>query len=628
MRRFLLEIGSEELPASDAWAAINQLGHHVKAIFASRQIPVEEKDCLIFATPRRIAVLVPLDGADKIDPRGLEEVAVSLIKSLRFAKSMRWLPGESLSFSRPIRWLVALLDDQLLTVEYAGVKSGRVSYGPRFLGSPQIEVTSAQTYVETLAKHRIILDQQQRRRMISEQIARLAKEAGGRALEDPRLLDEVVQLVEYPTAVLGNFDGRFLKIPREVIITIMAKHQRCFALEDDQGRLLPHFITVTNQLPRNSRVIRRGNEKVIGARLADGEFFYQQDRRRRLEDFVSELEKITFHEKLGTVADKTQRLEKMVPDLIKSLGVPQELEEKLVRGAHLCKADLATALVVEFPHLQGVIGRIYALEDGEDQGVAWAIEEHYRPRFSGDKLPQSLLGQLLAVADRVDTLTSFFAVGLKPSGSQDPYALRRAALGLVQLLVAMRANVKVGDLFGVAQKYLPVELHEQRNLALVDFVIERMHADLKEEGFEEKLIRAVLSGPSAQNPYLVYTLTRGLSKHLKEERFGQLVEVARRVKNILGKEKVTLSPQAKLFKEPAESKLYEVYRRVAQKITPSSIESIPHLLNSYYELIEPVNFFFDEVLVMAEDQKIRQNRLALLTQVDALLNRFLDLSLL
>jgi glycyl-tRNA synthetase beta chain len=351
----------------------------------------------------------------------------------------------------------------------------------------------------------------------------------------------------------------------------------------------------------------------VAARLSDGEFFYKQDRKHRLDHFVLALDKIIFHERLGSVYEKSERLEKMTSSLAAIFDLNQRETQNLERAAHLCKADLTTSLVAEFPSLQGEIGRIYAQEDKEDKVVARAISEHYWPRFAGDRLPKSKVGQVLAIADRVDTLTSFFAVGIRPKGSQDPYALRRTALGLVQILSAVKKEVKLADLLRLNRQFLPVKLSEGASEELISFIKARIKADLKEKGVKEDVIRAVLSGQKAEDVYSLYETAKILFSLRKEKWFKEFVLGAKRVQNIINETDQVGKINDKLLIEKSEVNLYKAYLK-NKKIIDQLVKDrrFKQAICTYQNLIDPIIDFFEKVLVMTDDEKIRNNRLSLL----------------
>ena len=613
----LLEIGTEELPSTDVWAAIEQIKERAPHLLRGQGIKTGKVS--VYSTPRRLVIYIK--KVAQISDKQLKQLLISFIKSLKFEKTMRWLPHNQLVFSRPIRWLVALADERLINIEYAKVKSSKTSFGPRFLLAPKIKIKSSDEYFKQIKEHKIIIDHQKRKEMILRQSRSLVAKVKGKIIEDKELLDEIVQLVEYPLCILCQFDKRFLKIPRQVAVMVMKKHQRYFPVVDSKGKLLPYFIVVANQLKENSPIIRDGNEKVISARLADGEFFYNQDREYKLEYFRTGLKDIVFHEKLGSVYDKSQRIEKMMPALAKVFNLNKQEEQAIKRAAYLSKADLATNLVGEFTELEGKIGQIYAQKDKEKKSVAQAIFEHRLPRFSGDKLPVSKLGQVLSIADKIDTLAGFFAVGISPKGSQDPYALRRAASGLAQVLIVINQDIELSGLFRQAGQFLPVKLKDKTVKDLVNFVKERVKADFKEEGISDDIIRAVIEGPMGENLYAACQIINELPDLKNKNQFKNFVQAAKRVQNITKDISLIGNIDKKLLKEKTEQELYRAYLQTKKSFEHFIKErQFKKAIDSYQGLTKHIEKFFEDVLVMTKDRKLQKNRLLLLRHIHQLFN--------
>ena len=370
----------------------------------------------------------------------LADLMPELIAKLSFGKTMRW-HSDGVTFPRPLRWIVALYGDQVIPFTYARALSGRVSRGLRPDKSPEIEIATASDYLSQMEKAGILVDRETRREAIWKMVAERAEDAGGRVKEDPDLLDEVTDLVEAPHALGGAFDKKHLVLPSEVLVGVMKKHQRYFPVFDPNGHLMPCFITVSNGKPGDPALVIRGNEGVVRARYADAEFFFKEDTQKKLEEYLPRLGTLTFQEKLGSMRDKSQRIEKLVVDLADDLGLTGEDLATTVRAAALCKADLATGMVVEMTSLQGVIGRYYALASGESEAVAAAIEDHYHPRYPGDSVAETCPGLAVSIADRLDSLAGLFGVGIKPRSTADPYGLRRDALGLLANLVGRSRRV-------------------------------------------------------------------------------------------------------------------------------------------------------------------------------------------
>jgi len=686
---FLLEIGTEELPARDLSSALAQLRERVPALLEEQRL--EHAGLRVLGTPRRLVVLVEglaprqrtveevvkgppvraafddqgrptraaegfarkqgvevaalevrqVDGGEYVvavqrregRPAGevLAETLPGLIAGLRFSTSMRW-NETGVAFSRPIRWLVALLGRSVVPFEYAGIASGRASRGSRPEGSPAIEVASADDYLPLMEEHHILVDPDERRRVIAGRVQELAASVGGCVPDDPALLEEVTNLVEQPTAFLGHFEEEYLRLPAEVLVAVMKKHQRYFPVVSASSpphaptSLLPYFIAVRNGGEEHLEVVRQGNEEVIRARFADADYFYREDTRQPLEGFLPRLHTLTFQEKLGSMLDKTHRLESLVPVLARMVGAAQEEVEMAVRAAHLCKADLATQMVVEFTSLQGVMGREYALRSGEPAEVAQAIFEHYLPRFAGDALPQSRAGLLVGLADRLDSLAGLFGVGLAPTGSADPYGLRRAALGLVQNLVAARVPFSIREGLTAAARLLPVEVAPESLEAARKFVVGRLRGFLREQGLRYDVVEAVLS-ERGDDPYRAQVAAEQLSRWIEREDWPRILDNYARCVRITRDFEETFPLDPARFVQPAEEELYAAYQEARARVTPEG--TVDAFLDAFVDLVDIVDRFFAResgVLVMADDPALRENRLALLQRIAALAEGIVDLS--
>lgn len=573
------------------------------------------------------------------------------IRTITFGKSMRWLAsaqvGEAVAktiYSRPIRWLVALLGEAIVPFEFAGLTSQRTTRGLRPEGSPDIELTSAATYLATMQAHRIMVDPDQRRAEIKRQLEAVAAQAGGHVPDEPVLLEEVTHLVEQPTAFLGNFEAKYLDLPEAVLVTVMKKHQRYFPVVKQAAgsALLPHFIGVRNGGADHLDSVRRGNEGVLRARYADAEFFFKADSEKKLEEFLPRLDTLIFQEKLGSMLDKSKRLELLAPQIGERLQLTAAEIKTTERAARLCKADLASHMVVELTSLQGMMGYEYAKRSGETEAVARAIVEHYYPQT---KLPHDQIsppGLALNLANRLDSLCGLFAVGKAPSGSADPFALRRDALALVTNLLERGAGFSISEGLRLAAKLMPVEVAEAARLETAEFVKRRLEGVLKEEyNLPHDIVQAVLA-ERGDNPWLALSAARELAKATVtlEIRASESLSVAENVAAYLWTDilnayarcarivrgiehRYTVQPE--LFTESAEKELYEAYQKARASLSPgSSMTAIIEALRDI--LVEPINAFFDKVMVMAENEKIRQNRLALLQDIRDLTKGYADFS--
>ncbi|APC07725.1 glycine--tRNA ligase subunit beta [Neomoorella thermoacetica] len=561
----------------------------------------------------------------------LPELLLAVVNALSFPKPMRWGSLE-IRFARPIRWLLALFGSEVIPVELAGLTASNQTYGHRFLAPGPHQVPTASAYFQVLEENYVLVDQHRRRQLIWEQITGLASREGGRVEKDPELLEEITYLLEYPTALAGHFDPEYLKLPQEVVITPMRDHQRYFPVWNAQGELLPRFITVHNGTADHLENISRGNERVLAARLADAAFFYQEDRQTPLAAKVPKLEEIVFQESLGTMMAKTRRLQRLAVNLVNTLDLPAELVPLVERTAELAKADLVTAMVYEFPELQGIMGSYYAAHDGEKAEVCQGIRQHYWPRFAGDRLPDSLTGMVVGLADRLDTLVGCFGAGLIPTGSQDPYALRRQATGVVT--IAVEFNLKFSLTASIAAAYegytaggiqlaRPLDVVQEQ---LVQFCRQRLEHLLEEKGYRYDVIQACLAA-SSDDLAAAYHRTRDLSAFREEEGFAALQTAFTRAFNLArqAREKYHLRPEA--LQEKAEAELYRALMETRHQAEPR-LRAGDYLaaLKAMAALRGPIDAFFDNVLVMAPDMEVRNNRLALLQAIVNLVFQIADFS--
>ncbi len=542
-----------------------------------------------------------------------------LVAGIRFGKSMRWNASNA-AFSRPIRWLVGLYGPQVVPFEYAGYLSGRTSRGLRPHGSPDILIPDAESYLSQMDAAGVVVDRATRKAQIQAGLQVEAAKAGGAVPEDEALLEQVTDLVEQPFSLLGNFDPAFLELPAPVLITVMKKHQRYFPVVDENGNLMPHFITIVNGRDRDPDLVRAGNEAVIRARYADAAYFVREDRKRPLESFNAGLAKLTFQEKLGSMLDKVRRLERLTPAVADLLGLSPEEKAAAARAAALSKADLATSMVVEMTSLQGIMGEIYALDSGEPPEVARAIREQYLVK---PEQPLSPAGLALNIADRLDSLVGLFAVGLAPKSTADPFGLRRAALALVQTLMASGRDFDIREGLKAAARLQPVPVSDQVLDEVMDFIAKRLYVALRDEGYPHDVVEAVLA-EQAWNPARAHDAVAALADAVQqpwwEDAFTAYARAKRIVRNL--DETYDLNPDA--YTEPATQALHAAYEAAAASLAASP--DMPTLIQVLRDLQAPINDFFENVLVMAEDEALRAARLALVQRIAALPDGLADLT--
>jgi glycyl-tRNA synthetase beta chain len=683
----LLEIGLEEVPARFVRPAAEQLLDIVERWLDESRIA--RGAVRVFATPRRLAVLAE-DVADRqadrtqeakgpalsiakdeqgnwtkaalgfarsqgVDPADLEvrdvggtpyvfavktsaggktedllpRAAAEWIRSMSFPKSMRW-GGHDLRFIRPIRWIVFLYGDRVVPLELAGVSSGRVTRGHRFLGS-DVSLARAGEYAEALRRQYVLADPEERKQAILDQIRRLSEQKGWTIAVNEDLLEEVLFLVEYPTVLSGSFDPAFLAIPQDVLITSMREHQRYFPVFDAGGKLLPHFVTVRNGDGRSLDVVARGNEKVLRARLTDARFFYEEDKKLTIDRALGKLETIVYREELGTVGDKVRRVRRVAGGLAERLGLPEEARRHVDRAAHICKFDLVTQMVYEFPELQGIMGEDYARLMGEPEPVCRAVNEHYRPRHAGDGPPESPVGAVVGLADKMDTIAGCFSIGIVPTGSQDPYALRRQATGIVQTLIRHGFPVCLDDLFRLSLAALRESCGLKRDEAdimrdLRDFFALRIKNALSDKVRHDVAEAVMESGVFISPVPSVIRRAEALEAFLAGEEAKAAVDAFNRVCNLAVKAE-SGDLDERFLTEPAERELYKQWQQlhiIYNGLLEEGREE--RALAALAGLRDAVNAFFDAVLVMAEDPHVRQSRLALLSRIAGDIRRFADFS--
>jgi len=548
-----------------------------------------------------------------------------LISKIPFPKKMRW-GNRKTPFVRPLHWIVALFESKPLNFSYEGIPCTDISRGHRFMHPDFFKVNGMDDYLKSCEKYFLMIDPVIRKKSIVDQITLLANEVGGAVELDPELLEEVNYLVEYPFAIRGNFEKQFLELPRELLITTMKYHQKYFSLKNKHGDLLPYFITISNVQPGPGGEILRGNERVLRARLQDARFFFDEDRKKRLEDFVELLKDVTFQKSLGTSYEKVNRIVALTEFLATEV-CPEQIKQAS-RAAWLCKADLVTQMVYEFPELQGVIGGYYADHSGEDPEVGLAIKEHYRPAFSGDSPPSSPVGSIVSIADKLDTILGCIGVGLLPSGSEDPYGLRRHSLGIIQIIISQNWQVSLDALIqkGVnllkdKTKLTSDEIHMHTQVLFS----QRYKTILIGEEYPYDAIDAVLSA-NIDSLVDVRQKVVALSDLKKQPYFEPLAITFRRVVSILNEESDG-DIQTSLLSEPAEKKLYDEYRRVKEPVENHlSKKQFPQALEKIVEIKETVDEFFAHIMVMTKEDELRKNRLRLLKHISLLFSNIADFS--
>ena len=589
----------------------------------ARSKGVTVKDLVEVDTPkgRYAAVERVIPGLEAI--RVLPALLRELVLGLSWPRPMRWGAGD-FAFVRPVHWLVALLDGEQTPLEIAGIEAGRCTRGHRFMHGEPIEVGSVEEHQTALLAAYVILAPEARARLIEQRAGDLARAAGGRIREDREVLRANVHLCEYPVCMMGRFDSSFLELPSEVLVTAMRSHQRYFAVEDEQGRLMPAFVAVNNTPVRNDEIARQGHERVLRARLADAKFFFEEDRKKRLEEYREGLGRVVFMAEAGSMMDKSSRVELLASEIAR-IGWGH-LVEKVGRAARLSKSDLLTHMVQEFPDLQGVIGRCYASLDGEEPEVAAAIEEHYLPRFAGDEIPASPTGVCVALADKLDTIAVCFTLGKEPTGASDSYGVRRLTLGVLRILEGFPvAGWK--RLLALALSGLPDSLKgdlQSRLVAMDGFFRSRTRNRLVED-WPTDLCDAVLAARD-DSPLAIRSKITALARFRKSEGFEDLATGVKRAANIIKKEDTRgLEVGPDLMSDEQERALLDAFTRIEGKVTEDlAAGRFSDALEGLSSLRGPIDDFFDHVLVMHEDPAVRSNRFALLARVVELFRSFAD----
>lgn len=679
-KTLLLEIGTEEVPAHVMPGILSQLKENAAKTF--EELRIEYKNIKTLGTPRRSALLVEglaerqadlskenrgpavniafdADGNSTKAAQGfargqgvkpeelvtkdgyvyamvhekggqtvdlLGDTLKGLVDGLNFPNNMHWADLDY-KFIRPLRWLVALYGQDVIDFEVANVKSGRTSRGHRFLSEGDFEIANAEDYVEACRKASIIVDQNERCEMIRQQIAEVAAANGGQAEVNEDLLEEVLYLVEYPTALCGKFDEKYLALPAEAVITPMRDHQRYFPVLKD-GQLLPLFITIRNGGKEHLETVQHGNERVLRARLEDAQFFFDEDRKKTLEQHGEKLKTVVFQDGLGTIYDKALRLEVLAGYIADAIGANEQDKKDAVRAAKLAKADLVTGMVTEFTELQGVMGREYALLDGETKAVAQAIDEHYMPRFAGDSQPASVAGRIVSLADKIDTIVGTFSRGLIPTGSQDPFALRRQALGIVNMLKEAQYHISLSQLVAKAMELLKIaDAGQQAKLQndVADFMKLRLKNVLADAGIRYDVVDAVFV--TVDDIYGVFLRAQAVNEAVKQD-MEKNIQAFVRTGNIARKaEDVQAAVEADLLAEQVEKDLCKAYEAAASKVEKEILaQDYAGAIATLSQLAAPIDAFFDGVMVMDKDEKIKNNRLGLLKLVDNLICQVADFS--
>lgn len=559
----------------------------------------------------------------------LPDILQRIIKAISLPRTMRWGNGD-MRFIRPIRWLVAVYGNEKISFSIAGVQSGRATYGHRFLSAGEVELTEPKDYFEALKGSYVVVDPFERKQVIWKQVEELAGGKGGRVEKDTDLLQEITFLLEYPTALLGKFNEKYLQLPYEVLETTMKGQQKYFPVLDKSGSLLPYFIALRDGTAEHIQVVAAGNEKVLEARLADAEFFYQEDTNTSLAEKVEKLEKVVYQENLGTLLDKTKRLQNLAEYIADELDVLPEKNKDLLRCAYLAKADLVTSMVYEFPELQGIMGSYYARHDGEKEEICIGIREHYSPRYSGDRVPTSKTGTIVAIADKIDNIIGCFIVGLSATGSQDPYGLRRQAQGISYIIKENDLNISLKALtlksFEEYWEQVRITVSEEEILEKVkSFFKPRYSSIMEEDGIPYDIINSVIAAEWDRGSD-VFKTAQDLLLLKKENKLEDLITAYNRVGN-LAKKANTSSVDEELLIENAEKELWENFKVIKNEAS-SFLESKQYY--SYFVVISKlrsfIDDFFDNVMVMVKEDNLRSNRLALIKSISDFMGAAADLS--
>lgn len=686
MQDYLLEIGVEELPSRYVDNALMQIENLAKNILNENL--VEFDNIKTYATPRRLVLFIKslalqtqkkeeivrgpsakiafdeqnnpskaLMGfmksqgvelkdtyVDKvkdteyvfakkiIDGKNVKDILKNempnLIRSIHFDRTMKW-GGKNLKFARPIRWILSILGSETLEFELEGIVASNKTRGHRFLGKPEIIVNDTSSFEKLLEENFVILDQNKRREAIKYGSKKLAKSVGGQIEDDEDLLTELTYIVEYPTPLMGSVNEEYLSLPKVVVTTPMREHLRYIPVYNENKDLMPYFITIRNGNSEFKETVIEGNEKVLAARLEDAKFFYKEDIRKSSEDYIEDLKGITFQEKLGTIYEKTKRVGKLSEDIGNSLDVGEETISSLRRAAYLSKFDLATKMVQEFTELQGTIGTIYSRVWKESEIVSKSIEEQYMPRYAGGELPATTTGSILAIADKLDTIVGLFAIGLNPSGSQDPFGLRRNAIGIINIIRNKMWDLSLAQLVDfslyayVSENNLVFD-YENVKEEILNFFISRIKTMLLDRGDRYDIVEASVSAKTSL--LSLFELSKCLDEYFKSDLKNE-IEAFTRIKNIVDKNPIMEDFNEELLKDKEEKELYEAYSKIKDSYYESVCEgNYKEGLDTIFSLQSYIHNFFDNIMVMVDDEEIKNNRLLLLSMINKDLGKILDIS--
>jgi glycyl-tRNA synthetase beta chain len=688
MNTLLLEIGSEEIPAGYIQPALDALTSNLLQKLTDARLGHGEAK--VYATPRRLSILVegvadkqtsitedlvgppesvgfdadgnPTVAAEKFAEKAgvslkslkikktekgrylyvrktqkglaaktvLSKVLPDVIKAIPFPKTMKWA-DLSIVYTRPIHWIVALLGDKIIPFTMENIKSGRFTLGHRFLSSGKITIGHPDEYLEKLRDAYVWADINERKQGVEQQIAQQATSCKGKVLYDPELVDTVVNLIEYPAPVTGTFEKKYLKLPPQILITAMREHQKYFAIIDKNEKLMPYFIAVNNTRTKDMNLVAKGHERVLRARLSDAEFFYESDLKVSAESRVNKLKGVLFQARLGSMYEKMERITELAGYLAELTQDNPELKNRAQKAAMLCKSDLVSQVVGEFPKLQGIMGKVYATVDKEPKEVASAIEEHYRPTFSGGVLPETSTGAIVAIADKIDSICGCFSVGLLPTGGADPYALRRQGIGIINIMMDKKFSFSLRQLIekatGLFTNKAKEDIAETSEKVYV-FIKNRISRMLEEEGVSKDVVGAIVD-ISVDHVPNTWKRAKALDALRTQPDFEPLAIAFKRVVNII-KKAPALDPSAideSLFENPSETTLFKELIKVEKKVDTELQEgAFDRALHHMATLRNPVDSFFDDVLVMAEYSKIRNNRLSLLKRIADLFEKIADFS--